>query len=251
MNAQGVDLGKATLKDTTYLRLVNDKESILAVDARSPQVLRNRVRKVLEVVNRELGALDITDEVLWGSLAKRFGEKRAPSRKMARRGGAGGKGEGWARKIASRLSCIWSMSGVWGFAWRRGFIVRPRCFRLRAPLLRTRRGLRFLRQTPSLSLHVLPMMRCAAPPSRSAPPRTRHCWGYRGSGRPRAIGEKGSRGRCWIRCVHSANRRRVAGFWRKLVLVSTGGRMRVRIEGKGKAGGACMSRGNDEPIAMF
>ena len=93
-NAQGVDMGKATLKDVTYLWLVNDKESVLAVDARCPQALRNRVRKVLEVVNKELGALDIADEELWGSLAKRVGEKKAPSRKMARRGGPGAKEEG-------------------------------------------------------------------------------------------------------------------------------------------------------------
>ena len=52
------------------------------------------MRKVLEVMNKELGALDIADEELWGSLAKRVGEKKAPSRKMARRGGTSAKEEG-------------------------------------------------------------------------------------------------------------------------------------------------------------
>ena len=74
MNVGGVDMGKAFVKDDSVKRIRSERareegrEMVVTVDRKSSITARNRVRKVLEVVNAELSATDIDDERLWGAL---------------------------------------------------------------------------------------------------------------------------------------------------------------------------------------
>ncbi len=74
MNVGGVDMGKAFLKDDTVKSLRSERalghqqEMVVTVDRKTSLGARNRVKKVLEVVNAELSSADIKDEHLWGSL---------------------------------------------------------------------------------------------------------------------------------------------------------------------------------------
>ncbi|KAL9000813.1 MAG: hypothetical protein Q9169_000567 [Polycauliona sp. 2 TL-2023] len=77
MNLAGVDLGKNFLskKDGGLKRAypkekrwLNEGEDMVMVDRRSPLSARNKVRRVLEVANTELGSADITNEELWAPL---------------------------------------------------------------------------------------------------------------------------------------------------------------------------------------
>ncbi len=72
MNLEGVDLGKAFLKDDGAKRIpserVLDGETIVVVDRRNALSVRNKVKKVLGVVNAELSAAEIQDDQLWGGL---------------------------------------------------------------------------------------------------------------------------------------------------------------------------------------
>lgn len=75
MNRKGVDVGKTMMKDAgTKLVLPKGKrlqedEAVVIVDRRSSLASRNKIKKVLEVVNSELSATEIDDEHLWGSIA--------------------------------------------------------------------------------------------------------------------------------------------------------------------------------------
>ena len=90
MNVGGVDMGKAFLKDDSVKRIRSERaawserEMVVTVDRKSSLAARNRVEKVLEVVNAELSSADIEDEHLWGALdpEKKIIETR-------RRGGEG------------------------------------------------------------------------------------------------------------------------------------------------------------------
>ena len=75
MNVGGVDMGKAFLKDDSVKRIRSERAAwseremvVVAVDRKSSLAARNRVEKVLEVVNAELSSADIEDEHLWGAL---------------------------------------------------------------------------------------------------------------------------------------------------------------------------------------
>ena len=74
MNVGGVDMGKAFLKDNTVKSIRSERalgdenEMVVTVDRKTSLGARNRVKKVLEVVNAELSSADIKDEQLWGSL---------------------------------------------------------------------------------------------------------------------------------------------------------------------------------------
>ncbi len=74
MDAGGVNMGKAFLKDDTVRRLQSEKtkrsedEMVVTVDRKSSLAARNKTRKVLEVVNAELSSADIEDDRLWGAL---------------------------------------------------------------------------------------------------------------------------------------------------------------------------------------
>ena len=74
MNVGGVDMGKAFLKDNTVKSIRSERalgdenEMVVTVDRKTSLGARNRVKKVLEVVNAELSSADIEDEQLWSSL---------------------------------------------------------------------------------------------------------------------------------------------------------------------------------------
>lgn len=71
---QGVDISKALFKDKGIRRLQLTKESrsrkdiVVIVDRRSSGGARKQAKRVLEIVNTELSASEISDEQLWGAL---------------------------------------------------------------------------------------------------------------------------------------------------------------------------------------
>ncbi|KAI4206915.1 MAG: hypothetical protein LQ346_000857 [Caloplaca aetnensis] len=78
MNLGGVDLGKRFLssKDGGLKRAyprdkrwLNEGEEMVMVDRKSPLWARNKVKKILGVVNTELGSAEIEEEHLWSALA--------------------------------------------------------------------------------------------------------------------------------------------------------------------------------------
>ncbi|KAL8940471.1 MAG: hypothetical protein Q9216_002800 [Gyalolechia sp. 2 TL-2023] len=77
MNIGGVDVGKKFLspKDGVLKRAyprdkrwLSEGEDMVMIDRKSPLWARNKVKKVLEVVNTELGSAEIEDEQLWANL---------------------------------------------------------------------------------------------------------------------------------------------------------------------------------------
>lgn len=72
MNLGGVDLGKGFLKDEGARRIPSERrsegEAIVVVDRRNALTVRNKVKKVLGVVNAELSAAELRDDQLWGGL---------------------------------------------------------------------------------------------------------------------------------------------------------------------------------------
>lgn len=72
MNLSGVDLGKPFLKDEGVKRISlegrSEGETIVVVGRRNALGVRNKIKRVLEVVNTELSAADIQDDQLWGGL---------------------------------------------------------------------------------------------------------------------------------------------------------------------------------------
>ena len=74
MNVRGVDMGKAFLKDDTIKKIRSERSSgkerdaVVIVDRKCALAVRNKTKKVLEVVNAELSSADIDDEQLWGPL---------------------------------------------------------------------------------------------------------------------------------------------------------------------------------------
>ncbi|KAL9602949.1 MAG: hypothetical protein Q9219_001474 [cf. Caloplaca sp. 3 TL-2023] len=77
MNIGGVDVGKTFLssKDGGLKRAyprdrkwLSSGEDMVMVDRKSPPWARNKVKKVLEIVNTELGSAEIADDQLWASL---------------------------------------------------------------------------------------------------------------------------------------------------------------------------------------
>ena len=95
MNVGGVDMGKAFLKDDSVKRIhsertsQSEREMVVTVDRKSSLAARNRVRRVLEVVNAELSSADIDDDQLWSAVypaEKVVGTRRGSSDKTDRRG---------------------------------------------------------------------------------------------------------------------------------------------------------------------
>ena len=70
MNTGGVDMGRGFSKDpaATVVNRFGEGEQVAMVEGKSALGIRNKVKKVLEVVNRELGAVDIADGDLWGKM---------------------------------------------------------------------------------------------------------------------------------------------------------------------------------------
>lgn len=90
LNQKGVEVGKALMKDAgTKLVLPKGKqlkgdEAIIVIDRRSSLGSRNKVKKILEVVNSELSATEIDDAHLWGSVAPT--SRVIPTRKSSSEG---------------------------------------------------------------------------------------------------------------------------------------------------------------------
>ena len=74
MNKQGVDAGKTLMRDAATnsvlpaRRRLQRNEAILMIDRRSSVGSRNKVKKILKVVNSELSATEIEDKYLWGRM---------------------------------------------------------------------------------------------------------------------------------------------------------------------------------------
>lgn len=66
LNIAGVDLGKGFVKEVGALEWLDEGESVVLVDGRSSASIRKRVRKVMDVVKTDLGAVEIEDAQLWG-----------------------------------------------------------------------------------------------------------------------------------------------------------------------------------------
>ena len=70
LNIDGVELGKGFVKEVGALDRLDDKESVVLVDGKSSAHVRKKVRKVLDVVKTDLGAVEVEDERLWGAQEK-------------------------------------------------------------------------------------------------------------------------------------------------------------------------------------
>ncbi|KAL8805591.1 MAG: hypothetical protein Q9182_001856 [Xanthomendoza sp. 2 TL-2023] len=93
MNLAGINLGKKFLskKDGGLKRAyphdkswLNENEEMVVVDRKSPLWARNKVKKVLEVANADLGSADIGDEVLWAALSSTPDRGTQPKAKKKR-----------------------------------------------------------------------------------------------------------------------------------------------------------------------
>lgn len=90
MNSAGIEVGKVLTKDVATRTIAPDNkplredETILMVDRRSSVMTRNKIKEILDVVNSQLSAPQINDDVLWGSL-KPIG-RIIPTRKKSKEG---------------------------------------------------------------------------------------------------------------------------------------------------------------------
>ncbi|KAI4125401.1 MAG: hypothetical protein LQ338_004263 [Usnochroma carphineum] len=100
MNLGGVDVGKKFLssKDGGLKRAyprnkkwLDEGEEMVMVDRKSPLWARNKVKKVLQVVNTELGAAEIEDEHLWAALMPKSDSLAQTSKKTKSEHGASDK----------------------------------------------------------------------------------------------------------------------------------------------------------------
>lgn len=82
MNTGGVDMGRGFIKDVTIVARAGEGEVVAVVEAKSALGLRNKVKRGLEIVNKELGAIEIEEKRLWGRLSV---GKRGESKKRAKK----------------------------------------------------------------------------------------------------------------------------------------------------------------------
>ena len=86
MNVGGIEVGKPFLKDESVKRirskvLSGEKEAIMVIDQKSSVAARNKAKKVLDVVNAELNAADLDDDVLWGQADGETGETHTSAKR--------------------------------------------------------------------------------------------------------------------------------------------------------------------------
>ena len=87
INVGGIELSKAFLRDETLRRVALEsscgweKEEIIAIDRRSSQAVRNKIKRILEIVNAELSAAEIEDEALWEPMKPEMTEKQLASKR--------------------------------------------------------------------------------------------------------------------------------------------------------------------------
>ncbi|MCJ1471420.1 N-acetyltransferase O1 (Establishment of cohesion protein 1) [Lambiella insularis] len=91
MNIGGVDMGKGFARDVTVVGRAGEGEVVAMVEAKSALGLRNKVKRALEIVNQELGAVNIKEDRLWGKLA--IGKAGDTKRRTKKRRGLGGEKE--------------------------------------------------------------------------------------------------------------------------------------------------------------
>ena len=95
LNSTGIEIGQVLLKDSATRSIapenkpLRDGEVILVVDRQSSVLSRNKIEKILEIVNEELSAPHISDEDLWSGLEPK--DQAILTRKRSNQGsGSGG-----------------------------------------------------------------------------------------------------------------------------------------------------------------
>ncbi|KAL9100214.1 MAG: hypothetical protein Q9163_004379 [Psora crenata] len=89
VSVAGIAMSRAFCRDESLRRVRSarasgrEREEIIVVDRRSSQAARNKVRKVLHVVNAELSAAVIEDEVLWNPFQPESIDMQAAGRRTA------------------------------------------------------------------------------------------------------------------------------------------------------------------------
>ncbi|MCJ1404881.1 N-acetyltransferase O1 (Establishment of cohesion protein 1) [Xylographa trunciseda] len=92
MNVGGVDMGRGFARDVTVVGRAGEGEVVAVVEAKSALGLRNKVKRVLGIVNKELGAVDLEEGILWGKMAVATTDNKQ-KRTEKRRGLRAGKEE--------------------------------------------------------------------------------------------------------------------------------------------------------------
>ena len=85
----GVDLGRGFARDVTVVGRAGEGEIVAVVEAKSALGLRNKVKRVLGIVNKELGAVDLEEGMLWEKMAvvTRDNKKRRTEKRRGLRAG--------------------------------------------------------------------------------------------------------------------------------------------------------------------
>lgn len=89
MNEGGIEMGKSFLKDDSVKKLrcdtplFSDKEAAVVVDQGSSLAARNTARRILDVVNKELGAANLDEDQLWGHIDGSSGERKVHGKRKA------------------------------------------------------------------------------------------------------------------------------------------------------------------------
>ena len=77
LNIGGVDLGRGFLKEIGIVQQLGEGENIVLVDDKSGIAVRRKVTRVLDVVTKDLGAVEISEDRLWGYARKLKKTKQA------------------------------------------------------------------------------------------------------------------------------------------------------------------------------
>ena len=78
LNIGGVELGRGFVKEVGTVQRFGEGESIVLVDRTCSVAVRRKVARVLDVVTKDLGAVEIAEARLWGGLRKTKRSKQAP-----------------------------------------------------------------------------------------------------------------------------------------------------------------------------
>ena len=97
MNVKGVEMGKGFLKEVKTVGKAGEDELVVIVDGSAALGVRRKVRRVLEVVDKELGAVEVGDEVLWGRYGSDVNGKKEKGKKATLRASTVGNDEKEAR----------------------------------------------------------------------------------------------------------------------------------------------------------
>ena len=97
LNVKGVEMGKGFLKEVKIVGKAGENEVVVVVDGSAALAVRRKVKRVLEVVDKELGALEIEDEVLWGRYGAGANGKKEKGKKATLRKSTIGDDEKEAR----------------------------------------------------------------------------------------------------------------------------------------------------------